>query len=143
MVFRYVVAVFFGICSGAVIAGAVFAFIAAIGVVTRLAQKTDTVPYVMLYEEVMLAGALLGICAQLFSLPLPIGVFFAVGLSLLNGIFWGCLAMSLAEVLDALPILSRRIRVERFMYMFVVAIAVGKVSASLMYFIIPGFFEHQ
>jgi len=42
-----------------------------------------------------------------------------------------------------IPILTRRGRVERGMYYFVLAIAVGKLIGSLMYYMIPGFFTEE
>jgi len=61
--------------------------------------------------------------------------------SLCVGIFFGCLAMSLAEVLNVIPILSRRGRLQQGMFFFMLAVAFGKMTGSLLYFIIPGFFD--
>jgi stage V sporulation protein AB len=49
--------------------------------------------------------------------------------------------MALAETLDVLPILSLRGRVGRGMFSFVMAIALGKMAGSLMYFLMEGFYE--
>jgi stage V sporulation protein AB len=62
-------------------------------------------------------------------------------MGLAGGIFYGVLAMSLAEVLDMLPILSRRGGVRRGLYYFVLAVALGKTVGSLLYFLIPGFYD--
>ena len=53
----------------------------------------------------------------------------AAGLSC--GIFVGCLVMSLAETLKALPVLSRRLRLAYLL----LAIAAGKCAGSLYYFL--------
>jgi len=133
------IAVGFG--SGVVIAGAVFAFISVVGIVPKMARKTGTRRYVKLYEEAIMAGGVLGTVMSIFSahLPLPGPAIGAV--SLLTGIFYGVLAVSLAEVLDVIPILTRRGRVQRGMLLFVLAIAIGKMAGSLLYYFVPGFFK--
>lgn len=56
-----------------------------------------------------------------------------VGLSC--GIFVGCLVMSLAETLKALPVLSRRLRLAVGLQYLILAIAAGKCAGSLYYFL--------
>jgi len=49
--------------------------------------------------------------------------------------------MSLAEVLNVIPILTRRGRLQHGMFYFVLAIALGKLVGALLYFLIPGFYD--
>ena len=137
-VLKYGALAMLGFGSGTVIAGAVFAFITIIGVVPRLAQKTGTAKYVKYYETAIVAGGIFGTLAGIFNFYIPIGIFSAV-VSLCVGIFYGVLAMSLAETLDVIPILTRRGRVQQGMFFFIIAIALGKLCGSLAYFLIPGF----
>lgn len=51
------------------------------------------------------------------------------------GIFVGCLVMSLAETLKALPVLSRRLRLAVGLQYLILAIAAGKCAGSLYYFL--------
>ena len=57
---KYIVFSLLGFGGGIVISGAVFAFIAIIGVVPRLAQKSHTEKYIKLYEEAIIWGGILG-----------------------------------------------------------------------------------
>jgi len=132
--------VLLGFCSGVVIAGAVFAFIAIIGIVPRLAQKTKTQAQVRLYENAIIAGGIFGASAQMIDYRIPIGVVPMVVLALCIGIFFGCLAVSLAEILDVIPILTRRTRLQKGMPVFMLAIALGKMAGSVLYYVVPGFF---
>lgn len=50
------------------------------------------------------------------------------------GIFVGCLVMSLAETLKALPVISRRIHLAVGLQYVILAIALGKLIGSLVYF---------
>lgn len=130
-----------GFGSGVVIAGAVFAFIAIIGIVPRLAQKTRTEKYIKLYEEAIIIGGIFGTSTMIIDYYMPIGKIAVIFLSICVGIFYGCLAVSLAEVLDVIPILTRRGRIKKGMTYFITAIAFGKLLGSLLYYFIPGFYN--
>ena len=140
-ILRYAFLALIGFGSGIVISGAVFAFITIVGVVPRLAQKTSTQRYIKTYESAIVAGGILGTIAGLFTFTLPLLSPLTPILGLAVGIFYGVLAMSLAEVLNVIPILTRRGRVQRGMFYFVLAIATGKLAGSLIYTLIPGFYS--
>ena len=53
--------------------------------------------------------------------------------------FVGCIAVSIAEVLDVIPVFMRRARLKNGIQAFVLSIAFGKAAGSLIYFIIPNF----
>ena len=69
------------------------------------------------------------------------GCFFQQGKALLCGIFVGVLAMALAEVLNVMPILMRRARLNKGITWFVVSFALGKLLGSLLYFLKDGFYQ--
>ncbi|MCL2400423.1 MAG: stage V sporulation protein AB [Defluviitaleaceae bacterium] len=139
-VLMYGLPILIGFSAGLVVSGAVFAFLTALGVVTRLAQKTNTQKYVRWYECAIIVGGIFGVVAGLFKLHLPIGSFFVVLIGLCIGIFYGVLAMSLAEVLNVIPILSRRIHIQRGMFFIILAISLGKLAGALLHAFIPGFY---
>lgn len=139
-IIKYVLIIAIGFGSGLVIAGAVFAFIAVIGVVPRLADKTGTKAYIKLYEEAIIAGGIVGSALLNLDVYLPIGRPAVALYSVMVGIFYGCLAVSLAEVLNVLPVLVRRTRVRQGIKWFVTAIALGKLLGSVLYYFVPGFY---
>ena len=139
MILQTVGAVFLGLASGAVISGAVFAFIAAIGVVPRMAKRTATEESIIIYEEAIIWGGIFGATTIIFDWHLPALQAVAVPLGLFAGIFFGVLAMSLAETLDVLPILSKRLAIKDGIFWFIAATAIGKAAGSLLYFIVSGF----
>ena len=105
---------FLGLSAGGIIAAGVFAFLAIIGVFPRLIGKTRTNRHIFLYETVIIIGGVLGNVSDLYEFPLLMGgnmVLWIYGLAV--GIFVGCLVMSLAETLKALPVISRRLRIRR------------------------------
>ncbi|MCL2461879.1 MAG: stage V sporulation protein AB [Defluviitaleaceae bacterium] len=140
---KQISAIFIGLSSGLVISGAVFAFISVVGIVPRLAQKTGTKNRIRLYETALTLGGLLGTAVGLFDARLPITSAGAVIYSFCVGVFYGCLAVSLAEVINVIPILTRRTKIARGMFFFILAIALGKLAGSLMYYGISGFYKPE
>lgn len=139
MIIKVILLGIIGFCSGVVISGGVFAFIAIIGVVPRLAQKTGTQKYIYIYEDAIVIGGVFGVLNLVFRPNIPLGMVGLIIFGLLTGIFVGCIAVSLAEVLDVIPILTRRINLKRGMAFFLLALAIGKLVGSLIYFLVPGF----
>jgi len=138
---KHAASIIIGFGSGLLVAGAVFAFITVVGVVPRLAQKTRTQKYIKTYESAIVAGGIFGTAIGMANFTLPIGSVAVAILGIAVGIFFGALAMSLAEVLNVIPILTRRGRIQQGMFFFVLAIAFGKLLGSLLYFLVPGFFD--
>jgi len=138
-ILRTAVAVFYGLASGAVISGAVIAFISAIGIVPRLAQKTGTQAHIKTFETAITLGGISGAAITLFDFsanaPHIVGSLVLMLFGLAVGVFYGCLAMSLAEVLDVIPILSRRFRIKYGLRIIVISIALGKMAGALAYFL--------
>ena len=138
---KIAVAMLIGLGTGLVVSGAVFAFITIIGVVPRFAQKTRTDRYVKIYESAIISGGIFGTLTGVVQLSLPIGAIAVAFISVSNGIFFGALAMSLAEVLNVIPIMTRRTRIQHGMTYFVLAIALGKFVGALIYFLVSGFYD--
>lgn len=148
----------FGLCGGGLVAAGLFAFISILGLVPRLAARTHTASQIHRYENWIVAGALFGNLINLhqvsfyqiriwlqqqLSIPwLSVGhqwistlsMSFAVIMGTASGIFVGCLVMSLAETLDALPTMNRRIHLAVGLQYIIEALAVGKLVGSLAYF---------
>lgn len=141
MVLKYILLIIIGLGSGGVIAGGVFAFITIIGIVPRFAQKTGTQKYMPIYEDAITVGGILGTSTMFIDYSIRIGSILAALYSLCIGVFIGCLAVSLAETLDVIPVLSRRTRLEKALSVFIIVLALGKMTGSILYYIIPGFYD--
>lgn len=127
--------VFLGLSAGDVIAAGVFAFLAIIGVFPRLIGKTHTNKHIFLYETVIIIGGILGNVSDIYEIPIHMGGNVFLGIyGLAVGIFVGCLVMSLAETLKALPVISRRIHLAVGLQYVILAIGLGKLIGSLVYF---------
>ena len=111
------------------------------GVVPRLAQKSHTEKYIKLYEEAIIWGGILGASCLSFDFYFPIGIIGTIIFSLSIGIFYGVVAVSLAEVLNVLPIIHRRFNLNKGLQYFLLSLALGKAFGSILYYTIFGFYR--
>ncbi|HIZ78484.1 MAG TPA: stage V sporulation protein AB [Candidatus Lachnoclostridium stercorigallinarum] len=130
---------FAGFSAGGVTAAGVFAFLAMIGVFPRLIGKTGTGRHICLYETALIIGGIAGNVSDILEYPVRLGegmpgqlILGTAGLAV--GIFVGCLVMSLAETLKALPTISRRIRLAVGLQYVILSVALGKTVGALVYF---------
>lgn len=134
MWFRWIFLAFFGLSTGMVVAGGLFAFIVELGVVSDFADRTHTGDQLMLYEDTVSVGAILGNMAAVFDITLPGGRTALAIFGLFAGIFVGCWAMALAEILNVFPIFMRRTRIVRYLALFVLMMALGRGLGSGLFF---------
>lgn len=136
MVLKYIIMALTSIGGGAIISGAVFALISSTGVVTRMADKSKTAKYVRIYEDAIIFGGIWWNLFWIFSIHIPLGADFTQGFQLImalaQGMFVGCLAVSLAEALSTTAIFSRRVKLKTGLSFIVLSIALGKIVASLI-----------
>ena len=139
---------FIGLSAGGVIAAGIFAFLAIIGIFPRIIGMTGTTKHILLCETMMITGGVFGNVIDLYPVAdifgrMMLPDFFGISLStillliwgLAMGVFVGCLVMSLAETLKALPVLSRRIHLAVGLQYVILGIATGKLLGALIYFI--------
>lgn len=134
MILKQILLGLIGLSSGIAVAGGVFALVLSIGVVNRLAGKTHTAKHILIYEDSILLGALAGNLVFLFHFPVPIGIFGELLFGIFSGMFVGCLAIALAEVLQVFPVLMRRIHIYKGLGLIIITTALGKTLGSLLQF---------
>lgn len=123
-----------GLSCGAAVAGGVFGFITMLGIVPRLAGRTGTAKHILLYESAIILGGALGNIWHIFSIKPLLSLVMVCLYGLFSGIFVGCLAMALAEVLRVLPIMIHRLRLKEGFPIVVLGIALGKTAGALYQF---------
>lgn len=142
-----------GTSYGLLAAAGVFTVLVAVGLVPRFAGKTHTAGKAVLYEEMVIFGTLTGSLLSIFpeycqfgawwqtrfpeyvKLLQGIGVFWQGVFGLFAGMFIGCLALAIAEMLDSIPIFARRISFRHGIGFGVLGMAAGKLCGSLFYFL--------
>ena len=102
--------------------------------ISDFADRTHTGEHVLLYEDAVSVGGILGNIFFLFQVSVPGAGWFLPVFGLLAGIFTGCWAMALAEMLEVFPIFVRRIKLLRCIPWAILGTAIGKGVGSLIFF---------
>lgn len=124
-----------GASFGMIVSAGVFTVLISVGLVPRFAGKTHTSRHVMLYENLIILGTLSGNVLSMWSFRMGLSAWLLVPVGVFAGIFVGCLALAIAEMLDTIPIFARRIGFRRGLGFAVLSIALGKAAGSLLFFI--------
>lgn len=127
--------IFFGLCSGVVIAGGVVGLMIGLSIVPRYAGITHTAHSILLYEDMTLAGIFLGNLFYLFHFPIPGRQIMLAIYGLFSGIFLGGWILALAEIADVFPVFFRRIKLAQGFVPVILSIALGKCLGSLLFYL--------
>ncbi len=127
-----------GLSAGIAVAGGLFAFIVELGVVADFADRTHTGDKILFYESCAAAGGIVGNIFYVFQIDLPTGAWFLAVYGILAGIFAGCWAMALAEILNVFPVFLRRTKVVRYLTVLIISLALGKGLGACLFFLRDG-----
>ncbi len=123
-----------GLSAGTAVAGGLFSFIVELGVVADFADRTHTGDKILFYEDCVALGGITGNILYVFHIGIPLGDALLAVFGILSGIFVGCWAMALAEILNVFPVFIRRVRIVRYLTAFVISMAVGKGAGACLFF---------
>ena len=123
-----------GLSAGIGVAGGVFALIIALGIVSEFADQTRTARHIFWYEDAVSAGAILGNAISVYQIVLPLGQVGAGVFGLFSGVFVGAWAMALAEIVDTIPIFSRRLGLKGGLGILVGLMALGRSIGGILHF---------
>ncbi|MFS0751527.1 stage V sporulation protein AB [Oceanobacillus sp. 1P07AA] len=123
--------VFIGFSGGLAVGAGFVAFITVLGIIPRLVQLSKSEAFTKAYGGSVIFGLLIGTYFSFASITLNQTIITLLFWGLLHGIFNGMLAAALTEVLNVFPILTRRIGMDKFVLIFMMALLLGKVFGSL------------
>ena len=123
-----------GLSAGMVVAGGLFSFIIGLGVISDFADRTHTGEHILLYEDSVALGGMLGNIFWVYQISITGGAWLAPVFGTLAGIFVGCWSMALAEILNVFPIFIRRVKLLRFIPYLILGTALGKGLGALLFF---------
>ncbi|MCM1266599.1 MAG: stage V sporulation protein AB [Bacteroidales bacterium] len=144
-----------GVSAGLIVSAGVFTVLISVGLVPRFAGKTHVAKKVFVLEEMVVFGTLTGSYFSIFGDWGQIGAFvkdralfgaatdgiwnligtvILIVFGLFAGIFVGCLALAIAEMLNTIPVFARRIGFRHGLGAAILSVALGKLCGSLIYF---------
>lgn len=123
-----------GLAAGGAIAGAYVAFLASLGIYTRLEGWANAGNKTILIETLILLGSTAGNLITLYDIPVPFGTVGLMISGVLFGMFTGCLAGALADVVKLFPVLCRRTGIRHGLPYVIVAVGLGKMIGTFAQF---------
>lgn len=120
-----------GLAGGVAIGSGTVAFLVVLDVIPRLAQVTRSYNKIQWYERAVVCGSIFWTFADFYGWRVPLAELGAGFVGLLAGCFVGLLAAALTEVINVLPVLTKRIGLSEYMLWFLMAMVFGKVLGSL------------
>lgn len=156
MLIKQIFMAILGVSFGFIVSGGVFTVLLSVGLIPRFAGKMHIAGHIFLLEEMVVLGTVVGdffsvfgdyghigewiLSKQIFGAAQTEAVWYVTGhiilmiFGIFSGIFVGCLALAIAEMLDTIPIFSRRIGFRHGLGIAILAVALGKLTGSLIYF---------
>ncbi|MBP1999487.1 stage V sporulation protein AB [Paenibacillus shirakamiensis] len=124
--------IFLGLAGGVAVGAGVIALFVVLDIIPRLAQLTRSYDKVHWYEGAMVCGSFLGTIMDFWNVRFYLNWGLITSfVGLLNGIFIGMFAAALTEVLNVLPILAKRLHMQKYVLGLLLAMVFGKVAGSL------------
>ena len=120
------------LCGGAVVASALSAFIIGLGIIPRYAGITHTGRHILLYEDFLILGCIIGNLISVYRIQIPCGTAGAGATGLFFGIFFFFWIIALGEVVNAFAIAARRMGLKQGAGIIILSIAIGKTLGCLL-----------
>lgn len=125
--------IIFGLSSGIMVGAGVIALLILVGIIPRMAQITKTKSFINYYEKILVIGTLIGSLISIQNISISIGKIGVLILGLSYGIYIGFLSSGLAEILDYIPIVSRRLKIPTlYLKYIIISLLIGKVIGSII-----------
>lgn len=156
MFIRQLLLFLIGISSGLIVSAGVFTVLISVGLIPRFAGKMHVARKIFVLEEMVVCGTLVGGFFSIFGdwgmvgefvrkhelfgrnatqgVWNFIGTIFLMVFGVFAGIFVGCLALAIAEMLNTIPVFARRVGFRHGLGIAILAVALGKLIGSLIYF---------
>lgn len=125
--------IIFGLSSGIMVGSGVIALLILVGIIPRMSQISNTRSFVNFYEKILVIGTFLGALISIQNIHLSIGKIGVLVFGLAYGVFVGFLSSGLAEILDYIPIVSRRLKIPTlYLKYIIISLLIGKVIGSFI-----------
>ena len=122
--------------SGGVVAGGAFAAVMAlIKVIPRLVSLTESHEQLHLYESLFIGGAFIFTIAYFLNIYIVTNIILVGILGLIFGTYLGIFNAALAETLNVLPIISKKLKLKKNLKIIFYSLVIGKVLGSIYYFL--------
>ncbi|AKL94962.1 stage V sporulation protein AB [Clostridium aceticum] len=132
----YIIIPLIGFSNGIVVGSGIVALITLLDIVPRLGQLTKTYKFTVAYQNAIIGGATIAAFLSLINKGINTGAIFVILIGFAMGTFVGLLASALAEVMNVIPVLIRRFKIEEYVFYIVYSLILGKTIGSFIHWLI-------
>lgn len=125
-----------GLSTGITIGSAAAAFFTLLNFISRMIQVMNAKKRINLYQNSVVLGATICSLMYFFHMSLKLYKIFSSLISLVMGIFVGMFSSALAEVLNVMPVLSKKLKVKHKLKYIKISLLFGKVLGALWYWLV-------
>ena len=127
---------FVGLSAGVVIGSAAAAFFTLLNFISRTIQVANARKMVKIYQNIIALGASAYSFIYFSNITFKLNNMISALVSLFMGYFLGMFSSTLAEVLDVIPILSKKLKTKHRLKYITTSLLFGKTLGSLCYWLI-------
>ena len=121
-----------GLAGGFSVGSAFVALLIVLDLIPRLVQLTKAYRRSAVFESGILLGALFWSSADLFDWSFRLSSRLLLVPAVFQGLFVGMFAAALTEVLNVIPIVSKRLKLKPYLLSLLMAMVFGKTAGSLV-----------
>ncbi len=121
-----------GFSEGIVVGSGIVALLTLLDIIPRLCQITNTYQYLGKYEYMLISGTFIGSLFSLRNVSFDFGIICVILLGGFYGIFIGMLASALAEAVDVIPVMQRRLNIQGKIKYIIIVLLIGKTVGSIV-----------
>lgn len=128
--------VIIGLGGGLIVGGAIAAFISMLEIIPRLVHISRTHQYKIAYQNAFTVGVITFTIIYFFDYNIELGNIIVGLIGLIFGTFTGIFSSALAEVLNVIPVMAKKLKLKDDLKIIIYALLFGKVAGSLYYWLI-------
>lgn len=132
---KYLIPIGIAFGGGVTVGSAAAAFVTILQVVPRLIQVTNTKRRIILYQWAITTGFILFTIIYFSDFHLNLSKYITIPIGIICGVFIGLLSSALAEVLNVIPVLSKKLKIKDSLKYVIWTLMVGKVVGSLYFWL--------
>ncbi|WFD09437.1 stage V sporulation protein AB [Tepidibacter hydrothermalis] len=121
-----------GFSEGIVVGSGIVALLTLLDIIPRLCQITNSYQYLAKYEYMLIFGAFFGSLFSLTNVSFNFGSICLILFGGFYGIFIGMLASALAEAVDVIPVMQRRLNIQGMVKYIITVLIIGKTVGSIV-----------
>ncbi|MDR7870151.1 MAG: stage V sporulation protein AB [Tissierellaceae bacterium] len=124
-----------GLSGGLVVGGAFAAFISLLEIIPRLIHVSQTKKHKILYQNAYILGVITSTVIYFYNIKFQLNDLVIGIIGLFLGTYLGLFSSALAEVLNVIPVMMKKLKLKNESNIMIYALILGKIAGSLFFWL--------